>query len=328
VAVTATAVAVGQQQAALDAEREAVTAREVAESRQLAGQSAALRETNPDLASLLAVQAYRTRPTTEASNSLYAAADLALRHRLTGHLNGVEAVAFGPDGATLATGSYEDGTARLWDIATGQSRYTLAHLGWEPEVAVLPDGATLVVGSREGSALFDLATGERRHTLTGDWTTAVAFSPDGTTLATGRRNDATVRLWDVSTGEIARTLSAHPHTVAPLAFSPGGATLAIGGSDGTATLADSSTGETRAQLTGHTSSVESLAFSPDGGHLVTSGDDDGTARVWDIALPTPEEATDQICRAIKRDLTQEERARCLPDPSAEPACPPRSWSDQ
>jgi WD40 repeat protein len=42
----------------------------------------------------------------------------------TGHLRGV---AFSPDGTLLATTS-DDGTARLWDIATGTTRTTLIAL--------------------------------------------------------------------------------------------------------------------------------------------------------------------------------------------------------
>jgi WD40 repeat protein len=104
-------------------------------------------------------------------------------------------------------------------------------------------------------------------------------------------------------------------------FSPDGATFAVATSDGAVTFVDIATGETRASLSGHTSTVESLPFSPDGRHLVTAGDDDGSVRVWNIALPTAEEAVDQICRAVKRDLTRDERAEYLPEPSAEPACP-------
>ncbi|MYZ35997.1 MULTISPECIES: serine protease [unclassified Streptomyces] len=86
IVVIAAGLAFGQRQEALDARR-------VAESRMLAAQSATFRDTDPDLASLLAVEAYRTSPTPEAVDSVYAAVPPAQR-RLSGHTKDVLSVAF------------------------------------------------------------------------------------------------------------------------------------------------------------------------------------------------------------------------------------------
>jgi WD40 repeat protein len=50
---------------------------------------------------------------------------------------------------------------------------------------------------------------------------SVACSPDGTRLASGG-GDQTVKLWDVRSGELVRTLNGHSSSVASVAFTPDG----------------------------------------------------------------------------------------------------------
>ena len=75
----------------------------------------------------------------------------------------MQAVAFSPDGTTLATGS-QDRTAKLWNV-----------------------------GTRENTVTF------REHT---DRVSSVDFSPDGRTLATGSA-DRTVKVWAVARADAA-----------------------------------------------------------------------------------------------------------------------------
>jgi WD40 repeat protein len=51
--------------------------------------------------------------------------------------------------------------------------------------------------------------------------TSVAWSPDGTRLAT-TSNDATVRLWNPTTGHTTATLTGHTDRVTAVAWSPDG----------------------------------------------------------------------------------------------------------
>ncbi|MEU2588688.1 trypsin-like peptidase domain-containing protein [Streptomyces avermitilis] len=263
--------------------RTAVAERQQALSRQLAAQSETLMGANPELASLLAVQAYRTSHTPESMASLREASALPLARRLTGHTDAVASVAFSPDGRTLASG---DKTVRLWDVATSRPRTTLTgHSKAVQSVAFSPDGRTLATAGGDDSTvrLWDASTGKSRTTLTGSNAAvlSVAFSPDGRTLATGC-GDNTVRLWGVDTGKIRTTLTGHNHVVTSVAFSPDGRTLGSGSLDHTARLWDAATGKLRTTITGHTQSVLSVAFSPDGRTFATASADH-TARLWDVA---------------------------------------------
>ena len=73
---------------------------------------------------------------------------------------------------------------------------------------------------------------------------AVAFSPDGKTLASGG-DDRTVKLWDIQTGELKRTLVGHVAEVGTVFFSRDGKTLAgDGGKDVGCGTGDGAPGET------------------------------------------------------------------------------------
>jgi WD40 repeat protein len=72
------------------------------------------------------------------------------RCALRGHKGQVTAVAFSPDGKTLATGSW-DFTVRLWDVATGKE---LANYNWDIGriycLAYAPDGLRIAAGGDLG----------------------------------------------------------------------------------------------------------------------------------------------------------------------------------
>lgn len=72
-----------------------------------------------------------------------------------GHTAGVRAVAFSPDGSTLASGAL-DGTVRVWDPVTGDVlRGYDWGLGPVHAMAFAPDGLTLAVAGDGGLALVD-----------------------------------------------------------------------------------------------------------------------------------------------------------------------------
>ncbi len=215
------------------------------------------------------------------------------------HKEPIASVAFSVDGTALASASW-DKTVHLWDTQTGELRNTLSgHTDWVNSVAFSPDGTTLATASNDTTIrLWDAQTGELRRTFTGheDVINSVAFSPDGKVLASGSGNifardtsgsqGKTIRLWDVETGTIRRTLPAQNHEVLCVAFSPDGKMLAAS-QNKIIQLWDVQTHTVRRTFKGHTGWVPSVAFSPDGGTLV-SGSQDGTLLLWEI---TPD-ATD------------------------------------
>jgi WD40 repeat protein len=290
-ALAASVLAVTQQRAA---EQQ----RDVAVSRQAAGQALELRATNPALASQLSLAAYQLVPTTEARGSLLSIAADPYATRLTGHTTGLTRVAFSPDGHTLATASV-DTTVRLWEVSDPHQPHPLStltdHTAEVWSVAFSPDGHTLATGSDNGiSRLWDISDSRQPHplsTLT-DHTNivrAVGFSPDGHTLATGS-DDTTARLWDISDPRQPHplsTLTGHTADVLSVGFSPDGHTLATASLDTTVRLWDISDlrqPHPLSTLTGHTSIVWSVVFSPDGRTLATASADN-TARLWDLPGP-------------------------------------------
>jgi WD40 repeat protein len=243
----------------------------------------------------------------------------------TAHRGEVSRVAFSPDGSRLAV-SCGDAGAVVWDVSTSQPQPVLWKGDGGPvnSLALSPDGAVLAVGRGNGWTeagtvqLWDVTTGQERAVLEGHtvWVQGVAFSPDGTLLASGS-GDRTVRLWNVTTGELVLTLGPlsdgfvagessiydddsdvvlHPDiysdAVWSVAFSPDGTKLAVGRGDpwvgpGSMQLYDAATGEPLTEfyakappLCCEMVSVYDLAFSPDGTLLATA-DGDGVARVWD-----------------------------------------------
>jgi WD40 repeat protein len=202
---------------------------------------------------------------------------------LHGHGALVRTVEFSPDGKRLLTAAW-DGTARVWDVATGAELLRLDQTDWLNGARFSPDGTRIVTSSNNdtarvwnattGALLFDL-----RHR--GHLQTAV-FSPDGRRIVTAAGDFATI--WDATTG--ARMIEVHHPSASSAGFDPRGERFASTSTDGTVWVWNATTGKPLAGPLRHRERVWSAAFSHDGKCLVTASDDQ-TARIWNAATGKP-----------------------------------------
>lgn len=164
--------------------------------------------------------------------------------------NGLFSIAVSPSGKTFATAGYLEGI-RLWDFAAGRLHKTLKNPSAVSQVVFSKDGKLLAsAGDDRMIRLYDVDTGQELRKLEGhsgakgkgvergQIVTSVAFHPDGKLLASAAASENTVRLWNVASGQLLRTLKAHTGTVTRVVFHPSGKKLASSGEDGTVKLWD------------------------------------------------------------------------------------------
>jgi WD40 repeat protein len=153
--------------------------------------------------------------------------------RLTGHTDWVDALAFDSSGRHLVSGSF-DGTARIWDLATGKLVRTI-----------------------------------RADAQTVRW---VAYSPDGTRVATAGA-DGTIRIWPVRGGDPV-VLVGHEGPVNTAVFNHRGDRIVSTGVDGTVRVWDAAGGDTLVVLVRRRGTDGAgAAFSPDDSEVVSSDAD-------------------------------------------------------
>jgi WD40 repeat protein len=161
---------------------------------------------------------------------------------LEGHTDAVQTVAISPDGKAIASAS-DDGTVKLWQLESNNP----------------------------------IPIREIRDQ--GGWVRAVVFLSNQQIATAGQ--DKNIKIIDVATGKVVKTLSGHTNLVNNLAIAPAQDLLASGSYDSTINLWHISKGKLWRSLTGHTDKILGLATSPDG-KLLASVSRDKTIRIWDV----------------------------------------------
>jgi len=199
--------------------------------------------------------------------------------------SGVFALAFSPDGHSLAFGG-DDRVVRIVDFLNPNRPPIIleGHTARIHAIAYRPDGKQIATaGEDEKIRLYDPADGKLSSVLEGhsNGILCLAYSPDGNWLASGSY-DKSVRLWDLkNNGQANASLTGHTLVVNSVAFSPDGDTLVSASKDKSIRVWNMEKRELAIKLDGTPSGIQSAAFHPQGRRIVSAGED-RMIRVWDI----------------------------------------------
>jgi len=228
--------------------------------------------------------------------------------RFRGHTKMVAWAVVSPDANYVVSGSIDDGTARIWEVATRKQLAVFEKSGKQTFV-FSSDSKMVATGDKDNAVIiWNVADGKELLRLRGhtSMVLSLAFSPDGKALASWDE-DKTVKVWDLVTTKELFTLQHSLNYITSVAYSPDGKLLACGGRvdfGSQIQLRDAITGKELRSLNKPEWRVSELLFSPDSATLC--GVDDTTLALWDVASGKERE-----CECPKWLDNDDDYIRCL-----------------
>lgn len=222
------------------------------------------------------------------------AANGSVLHRLPGHEDGANCIAWGPGGlaASILASGGQDGAVRLWNAVTGlQEAETPLNAGWVEHLTWVPraaDADPLVAASAGRRLALIQTAGTITHefppapkTITALAATP-AHDPRGPLVAAAYFGG--VCAWDVDARKAWKEF-AYGNAIHALVWSPDGRWLVAGCQDNAVHLWVPAE-DIELHMSGYETKLKELAFSHDSNRLATGGGRD--ACVWDCSGAGPE----------------------------------------
>ena len=189
---------------------------------------------------------------------------------------GVDELAYSPDGETIAIGA---DVFKLFSVPDLEVIYSDEGVPYGDQLETKgidysPDGSMLALVGGSNDGIFDAEDLTEIQPLTGNQTD-VAFSPSGERLATARWDQGTIRIWEAENGKDIEEVWDYEHEewVNDIAFSPCSQYLAAGFYDGKVLLFDVENREMTDTIDFEESgATDPLTFSPDGTLAVKAPD--------------------------------------------------------
>ncbi|QRV84553.1 Vegetative incompatibility protein HET-E-1 [Ceratobasidium sp. AG-Ba] len=229
------------------------------------------------------------QPSTEIAISSDGSYDI-LAGPFSGHIGGVQSVAFSPKCDYITSGACDPDTiVRVWNIHDPYLQPILleGHSSGITSVAYSPNSGQIISGSADGSVIvwnteswgiaFRLYHGHNSSVL------SVAFSPNGAHFVSGS-TDSYMRIWNSQTGEEATAaIRAHITSVSSVVFSPDNARIFSASyiDEEVCLLATPIENNTSHVVEAKHGKVSCIDYSPCRGWIAASHDP-GPITIWDI----------------------------------------------